>query len=60
MHSRRRSIAIAHLIVLAAMVLPARTIRAQRSVEIEERAVVLRRLIFDVEVLRRVLVRSRG
>jgi hypothetical protein len=60
MHSRRRSIAIAHLIVLAAMVLPARTIRAQGSVEIAERAVVLRRLIFDVEVLRRVLVRSRG
>lgn len=61
MHSRpRRSLAIAYVIGIAALLLPQGNVRAQTSEEVGDRVITLRRLIFDVEEHRRVLVRSRG
>jgi hypothetical protein len=51
---------MAHLIGIVALIVPPAGVRAQPSEEVEDRAAVLHRLIFDVESRRRVLVRSRG
>lgn len=60
MRHRRLSNTIAHLLGVAALLVPSAGIRAQPSEETEDRAAVLHRLIFEVESLRRVLVQSRG
>jgi len=60
MRTRRRSLTIAHLIVVVASIVPTGIARGQPSEEGDDRVAVLQRLIFDVEARRRVLVRSRG
>lgn len=59
MRHRRLPITIAHLLGIAALLIPAAGVRAQSSEE-EDHAARLHRLITDVESRRRVLVRSRG